>query len=74
MYMKVKEYRNLSENLVFVRISEAKRYSNLPISAKNTQALIDVEAFTLMADDFKHVLSLKTFRSGCSFVTIILIF
>ena len=33
--------------------------SNLPISNKTIQALTDVEAFTLIADDLKHVLSFR---------------
>ncbi|KAL9409861.1 hypothetical protein AB3S75_048148 [Citrus x aurantiifolia] len=33
--------------------------SNLPISARTIQALSEVEAFVLMANDLKHVLSLR---------------
>lgn len=41
--------------------AQNERSSNLPISTRTIQALTNVEAFTLMADDLKHVLLLADF-------------
>lgn len=45
--------------------------SILPISTQTVQAPTDVEAFTLMADDPKHVLLLKSLRTVSHCDTII---